>query len=479
LAALMVGYAGIFAAFYPPVAGVEDEVGFLNQALVWSRGAVSSEGAGLPCGLPDFMDVDGRHVPTRHPGRSLVALPFLALGGVRATFASGLLLHLGATAAAAALLARLGRSPLWAALVLFHPTLALFSRTVMADGPAGGALLLAALAVASGAPVAAGLAVGLAAALRYHSALALPLVAGSFVVPRGADPPSDGWRRAAVCLASGAAAGALLVVYNLAVYHAPNEPFTARRGYFSAAFLAPHALFYATALMLIWPGMLLAPLLDRSRLRWLVRGAVVVFLGPLLFYYFHDRGAGLIETALVGQRLLQVALPLWVVSYAGVVDDRVAAPARARLGPRLWTWSVAIGCVGLLAGTALMFAKHQRHLDGLKRVRDDLVRNVPAGALIATSGPVYKVVGTPVGVPPYRFRPVEMSGKPIDPPGVLDDALRRERRPWFLAALRRAPGDPLPDIVPELARRHRLEPVPVGSPLLGLYAARPGEGASP
>src|SRR5258708_2087628 len=113
LAALMLAYAGLFAIYYPPLPGIEDEVGFVNQALVWSRGAISAEGAGLP-GLADFTPVDGRHVAARHPGRSLVALPFLMAGGVRAAFVSGLVLHLAMTALGAVLLARLGRSPLWA-----------------------------------------------------------------------------------------------------------------------------------------------------------------------------------------------------------------------------------------------------------------------------------------------------------------------------------------------------------------------------
>src|SRR4051812_48628554 len=154
LRALMWGYAGLFAAYYPPLSAIEDEAGFVNQALVWSRGAVSAEGAGLPADLVDFGEGAGPHVATRHPGRALLAWPVLVLGGVRAPFASGLLLHLARPAMGGALLARLGRSPLWAALLLLHPTLALYSRTIMADGAAGTGLLLAALAVAS--PTAAG-----------------------------------------------------------------------------------------------------------------------------------------------------------------------------------------------------------------------------------------------------------------------------------------------------------------------------------
>jgi len=110
----MLAYAALFVAYYPPLSGIEDEVGYVNQALVWSRGALSAEGAGLP-GLADFEQFGDRHYALRHPGRSLLALPFLALGGVRAAYASGLALHLATVALGAVALARLGRSPLWAA----------------------------------------------------------------------------------------------------------------------------------------------------------------------------------------------------------------------------------------------------------------------------------------------------------------------------------------------------------------------------
>jgi hypothetical protein len=472
LAALMAGYVAVFLTYYPPVAGVEDEVGFLNQARVWSRGALSSEGAGLPFVPHDFIEVNGRHVPARHPGRSLVALPFWALGGGRAVFASGMALHLLMTAAGAALLARLGRSPLWAVLLLFHPTLAIYSRTVMADGASGAGLLMAALGVASGAPVGAGLAVGLAAAMRYHSALALPLVAGSFVYPP--DPgttPRSRSRNAAVCLLAGALAGMLLVAYNLAVYGTPNEPFTARRGRFSVEFLVPHLIFYASSLMVVWPGMLVAPLLDRSRIRWLTRGVIVVFLGPLLFYYFHDRASGWLETAVVGQRLIQVALPLWVVSYAGVLDDWVASPLRRRVGERAWVALVALGCLGLLASNAVASTRHQHRLLGIAATRDALNARVPAGSLIVYNGSLFKLILTPDNVQAYRVVPLEFLDMPVyDPPAFLR-GLDREPRPWFLAVLKKTSDEPMSDYFREVVARYRMEPVPVGAPLLTVYKA--------
>jgi hypothetical protein len=468
LAALMFGFSLLFAAFYPPISGVEDETGFLNQALVWSRGAVSAQGAGYADGLPDFILVNGRHVPSRHPGRSLLALPFLMAGGARATFASGLLIHLATTLVAAALFARLERSPLWAVLVLFHPTLALYSRTIMADGAAGAGLLLAALAVVSGRPIAAGLAVGLAASMRYHSALALPLVAASFFLqsPRR-------WRDTSLCLLAGGLVGCGLVAYNLAVYGSPNEPFTARRGYFSAAFVIPNAAFYASALMAVWPGMLLAPALDRSPLRWLNRGVIVLFLGPLLFYYFHDVAEGQVQTWIVGQRLIQVALPLWVVSYSGVLDDWLMRPIRERMNPRLVRLGIALGCLGLLTATGLMFARHQHYLKGLRQARDELVARMPSGSLVVYQGSLVKLIGTPVDVPAYRFRQLLFEGKPVDDPTVLKRDLERERRPWFLGLFHRSPGEPEGDYARSLVESFGLERVAVDSPLVTLYVARP------
>ena len=353
LGALMVAYAALFVAFYPPIPGIEDEIGYLNQAWVWSRGRDLGRRRAGYADLPYFFEVAGRHVSGRNPGRSLAALPFLMAGGPRATFASGLLIHLATTAVAGAVLARLGRSPLWAALVLFHPTLSLYSRTIMADEAAGLGLLLAAWAVVrvesprSG--IWAGAAVGLAAVMRYHAGLALPFVAAAFRFPAARARP---WRQAVSCLIAGGLCGGLIVAYNLALYGRATDPNPAMHGrLLDPINLVPNARFYASALMLLWPGMLLAPLFDRSILRWLARGVCGFYLAFFLFYYWYDRGGSWAETAVLGLRLIEVALPVWIVSYAGVVDDLVAPlrrPARA-LGS---CESVAVaGCVALTAAT--------------------------------------------------------------------------------------------------------------------------------
>ncbi len=467
---LMVLHAVIFMVFYPPIAGVDDEVGFINQSRIWLLGGISSEGVGLPFPPYDFVEVDGRHVAARHPGRSLLALPFLALGGGRFIFLSGLLLHLAMTATGAWLLVKLGRSPLWAALLLFHPTLAVYSRTIMGDGAAGTGLLIAACAVASGRPIAAGIWVGVAATMRFHAMLALPIIAGAFVwqKEKGSLMRCD-WVAATRCLASGGATGCLLVAYNLIVYHAPNEPFTLRRGWFSTEFVESNLSFYEISLMVVWPGMLLTPFFDRSILRWTTRGLIVVFLFPLMFYYFHDHAPGWFETLILGQRLIQVALPVWIISYVGVVDELFATRLRGWLGPGRWVSLAGIVCIGLLASDLAASSLHQRHLHELAYARDALAAQIPVGATIVYHGAVFKLTLSPEGVQLYRTLHLEDDDRPTNDPTICIDDLDRVTSPWFLVVLKRLPGQSLSSTCLDVVRRYKLEPAPVHSSFLAVY----------
>ena len=65
LFALILAYTGLYFVYFPRLAAIEDEVGFINQAIVWSKGAMSSEAAGYGGTLADFQEVNGLHVASR------------------------------------------------------------------------------------------------------------------------------------------------------------------------------------------------------------------------------------------------------------------------------------------------------------------------------------------------------------------------------------------------------------------------------
>src|SRR5258708_32253152 len=164
-------FSVVYRHYYPPIHGNEDEAGYINLAYVWFNGTTSPTDTAMPK-LFDFEEVNGREISWRSPGRTAVLFPFLTVFGGNSIFISSLLIHLLTTLIAAWILQRVGQSPLWALLVLFHPTLMLYSRTVMSDELGSMFLLLVVWAATfkRNSGVWAGIFIGLAAFARLHAA---------------------------------------------------------------------------------------------------------------------------------------------------------------------------------------------------------------------------------------------------------------------------------------------------------------------
>ena len=127
----------------------------------------------------------------------------------------------------------------------------------------------------------------------------------------------------------------------------------------------------------------------------------------------------------------------------------------------------------LLAGNGLIFARHQRHLNALRTVRDEVSAHVPADSLVLEGGSLYKLIGTPLDFPWYRLRALEFEGRPAEEPETLFRSLEREPGSWYVAVLRPSPEAPLSAYTRAIVERFGMEPVPVRSPLLTLYVHRP------
>jgi|GEM_PF-2096284 len=473
LAAGILAYCGLFAAFYPPIAGIEDEQGFVNQAIFWAHGGLSAEAAGLPTTLGDLVEVDGRHLPARHPGRSLVALPFYLLGGYDGIFASGALLHVVLTLLAAATFRRLGLSPWWALAVLFHPTLLIYSRTVMGDAPAGLGLLVAVWALSgSGRPttrdlVAAGLGVSLAAAMRHHAVAALPVIAAA-----------AGWRcrslRAAVCVCVAAAIGAIpLVVFNLTAYGSISDPFSAGRGTFGVQYLRDQLPFYSESLNLFWPLMFFAPFLARGPAKGVILGICGTFLALLGCYYFHDTTASRVQTDIIGLRLMQVALPAWLIGY-GAALARISGdlPGRFRNDRRI---AAGLAWAAVVLGTVLttgIFVQHQRRLIDLDQRRREILRQTPAGGFVMYEGVVSKLMGIHrEDQPQYQFHMVTFMGMYSYTPHEIRAAIASGQPAYLIFSVRNAGEEPTKYFT-ELVEKLDGEPVPSQYPLVKVWKPR-------
>jgi hypothetical protein len=387
LSAAVLVYVALFAFYYPPLPGIEDEIGFINQGILFAHGSATTEGAGCPP-LFDFIEFNGHHVTRRNPGESLLLIPLLLVFGLKSVFVLGAVVHVFLTLVAGLVLERIGKSPFWAVLVLCHPTLVLYSRTIMGDAGAGLGLLLALYAlVAMQKPgLWAGLSVGFAAAMRYHAGLVLPFLATAIAFTA---PVPRRKREGLKCLVGGGFVGLLLVLYNYRVYG--NLIGITEGVHFTFSSVPMRALMLAAAFLVLWPGMLFAPLFDQSEQRWLVRALAVPIVGLFLVYTFFDRGANWGQTLVMGQRLLQPALPVWIVCYAYVLDDQLVsrmklfAPARSAV--------VLLGAVGLMASIGLIFRAHQQHLQHFLRARAEVLIQIPRGATVVANTTVAKLFG--------------------------------------------------------------------------------------
>lgn len=463
---MLLGYAAIYVLFWPLLPGINDEAGFINQALLWTRGA---ELRPLLPQTPadDLLLLDGDVVSWRNPGRSLLLLPFLPLGDVRWLYVSSLLLHLGTAVAAAALLRRAGASPLWAALVLFHPTLALYSRTLMADGPAGLALLLALLALTARRRPGflAGLATGFGALLRYQVGLALVFVAAAVLTCPWI---RDRRRQAAECLLGGAVIAVPLFLYNWTTYGAPLG-FSGQGG-FGLRYVPGNAAIYVGSLLLFWPLLPLALKLAPRGWRRPVRIIVIPFLAVLLLYSWHDVGSTPLETLVVSLRLLQPLLPIWIFAYALMLETRLGPLVRRRVPAAVRGVAMAGAGLCLLGGQAALFARHQAHLRGLAATRAEVTARIPEGATVIANRQVRKLFAVlDPDQPRYRWIEYERDNRVLDPAPHLGG-----EAPVYFAILPKRPGFEFPEVLAELIRRHGLERIPNGRDGLLLYRSPGG-----
>ena len=387
----LASYILIFLAFYPPICGIEDEQGFVNQAIFWSRGAISAEGADLSIHLGDLLPINGRHLPIRHPGRSLLALPFYMIGGYQAIFLSGILIHALLVLLASATLRRMHLPQNLALLMLFHPTLLIYSRTITADAAAGLGLLLSVYALAKPDRLTlrdialAGLGVGLAATMRHHAAAAAPAIA-LVVYLR-----SRHFRDAAIFALACFISALPLFCFNLAAYGTLLDPFSAGRGIFSFRYLSTQIPFYAESLSLFWPFMLIAPLFCFRPEKSAITAICLTFLAMLGCYYFHDSSPSRIQTDIIGLRLMQVALPAWIIGYAALLN---------KMGNNLLNRHIQlnklVNIISIVFGITLtlaIFSRHQSRLIDYAQRRETLLKATSSGGFLLTEGLVNKLVG--------------------------------------------------------------------------------------
>lgn len=356
-------YLLLYLLFLPPIFVISDERGYLQAANNIMTGKVLDRQSSA---YRTKEQADGfRPFRGRSFGFSAILACLLPFGW-KATYAVGLICHLVTFLSVAYLCRELGRSPWWAWLVLLHPTLALFSRTIMTDVPSATAVavVLVLLSITPRRPAAAGVIAGLALFLRITNcwlglAVGVQLLFDDLTRQKGRHVLERLWRGdlkrfllsySLLCVA--------LLVQNTLIYGGPFK--TSYTGVvsdtgFALRHLVAHLPVYLVALNVFWPAMIVAV--------WFLPGSVRLFAvtlvaSQLIFfssYFFLDTGINHLETLVRGQRFLVGSIVVLCAAYPALVESVV----RKR---RIPMFMAVIAILSGVGATVAMFRKHSLYM---------------------------------------------------------------------------------------------------------------------
>jgi len=326
-------WALVLVVKWPAALSFGDEVGYVGQirVLLQGRFRASPEDPGVWFAGPQGLVSKYPYFVT------LLEAPLFALSP-RLLFAVGPLSALALTFIAARALRAWGQPPIWALVVLAHPTITIIARTAMTD------LLLSALVVGAWWTArrdrfvwAAVLAAAATPTKVYGIVVLAGLLAGEAIRERAALRRRERaavWR--VVSLAAGTAIGLAVTV---ALNYAANG--TAWFGYEAAhrdlttpVFSPVHLL--STAPVHVATLLLIPPLLAAGAWRlWKRRelgplfaaGSLTLLMGC---YFFVDRGHSLAETLLLSPRLILPAVAFLLIGYADLCAAALPKVPEAR-----------------------------------------------------------------------------------------------------------------------------------------------------
>jgi 4-amino-4-deoxy-L-arabinose transferase-like glycosyltransferase len=421
-------YVLTFLALYPRTTAIVDEGAYLTEAFLFRTGRLSYEGSSIPA--PHMTVESGGRLTSKYPpGTSLFLLPF-TLFGWRAVFASGLLLALAGTALFGLTLKRLSPQvdPAWALLYLFYPAVVLLSRTVMSD------LLAATLVLAAfycrlrrwGWLLASGFILGLACVVRFSNAIFVPV----FLLLALREAGSR-LRLALLFLAGFAPLAGVIAAYNAYTYGSPFSFPMYLTGNFSPAYFLHNVWYYGTALMVLYPLMLAAPLVAGKGRRLPLGLPAYAVLGLYCFFSYTYDVPNLPARLTIGLRYLLPGLPFFMLAFV-LAADRLLGQLRAG-----WLKYAAVGGMALLS-VAIQF-RHDRYLRVQAGYQRLLLDNVPKSALLLCDAGVSELVSYAWGWRDYRH--IAEFNVPIP----LDSVLNGDR-PLY-AGLAERPGSDNPVVL--------------------------------
>jgi hypothetical protein len=330
LAAAMLLWLAVTVVFWPAAASFGDDVGYIGEARLLLGGHLRP--------APGDVGI-WQHGVAKYPlFPSLLFTPLCAIWP-RAVFAVGIAAALVTCWLAARVLESWGDDPVWAALLLAHPTIVIISRTATADVPLCAFMVATWWSLRHDRHAAAVFSCAALFMIKVTGGvIAMALLGGELLrrLPALRRREPAAWaaaRTAAVAVALGVV-GVLATNWLTTGgawfgYENPGVPV------FSPSHLSRVAPQHLLTVLLM-PPLLIVGAIPFWRRRELGPLAVIVGFGALMcFYFFVDVGTNWVETRIIAPRLLLPVVVFLLVGYADVLAGLSRRMTRQTLAVRL------------------------------------------------------------------------------------------------------------------------------------------------
>jgi hypothetical protein len=339
----ILGWLVVMISLWPGGLSFEDDVGYAGEAKLMLAGRVRPQ----PGDVGVWVRTSRGTFPKFPLLPSVLLVPLMA-AGPKLAFLLGMSSAIGLCWITGRILREWGTDPVWALLVLAHPTIVILARTITADLPLSAFAVGAWWALRRHRRV---MAIVLIGALLPTKAtgflLALALAGGELLrlLPALRLRERDAWMQVAT-IAAGLAVGAAVLV-------ATNEISAGKPGFaYDLSFLGTPPFWFTyfprsapanLRTYLLLPPLLILGLGPFWRRREWGPMALVVGLGTMMcFYFFVDTGTNQLESLILAPRLVLPVVSFLMIGYAQVI---ARAAARLRLGERMTSPAIILGTI--------------------------------------------------------------------------------------------------------------------------------------
>jgi len=301
----------LFFLFYPANTGIVDETAYLSMAYTFQNGKLYYDQAGI-YSAPASIKINHHLISRYPPGNSILLLPFTKLN-YKLAFLRGYLLTIIGFILLIIILAHYNLPSYYALLLLFHPSIVLYTRTIMSDLPAAIFSLAGLLLFIKKRYPYSGIIFGIAIAIRYPLLL-IPFSMFSLLFVK-----KEFFN--ALKFLIGVVIGLIpLLIYDISAFNTIIGPANANLiGFSLKNFPIMFAQFFLT-INIIYPLLFIISFKTKLNEKWYFIFPALIFIIIFSLQYYIDTGKNFFETIIRGQRYMLPIIPFLLIPYSEILN---------------------------------------------------------------------------------------------------------------------------------------------------------------